>query len=656
MKIFAALFITVALATAQELSTLHPAESGPVQNPLKGFRPDSGDRIFSPVVRHYIKWSDLETCDADSPARLTAYINKVAAALPRGNAKLVPRVYLDWNGTRDILGKPLQYWPGDMNRFDYQSPVFIARLRRLIQRMGAAWNQDPRIGFVQMGMIGYWGEMHNPAPWGALRQLLTEEFARAFPDKPVLVRVAQEPFMRAGFGIYYDTFGYHGREPERYASPPDGQVPPWALTHEYRHQWQRAPIEGEVEYNWQKKKPEARASETFGQSPNETLKVDRYRRYMADMFRKYLVSYMGWIANFDPGDPEVVRGAGVLNEVMGYRLVVTSFAWTPQPRGALRVRFSVRNDGSAPFYQRWPVAAALLDPRTHAVKWQGDLKADIRRWLPGDDWDPQSQQWKTPAERYEVDETIPLPANLSEGDYVVALAILDPQGGRLPSVRFAIKNYWQGGWHPLGHVGIGRAPEQKEVPGPFFEEPRDGTLHYEVPPALLAVKKPPVPVFSPVTLFQLQPDNEIIDPNRYWVFSPRNDKENSPIDQDIHANGPGGSTVRAVEGAFGSSFYSYNSAWHESWPTGNYLLRLQLRGTEGLAATFGLLDGSRALGPTTSLPLSADWKTMEIRFTIKEAFKEYPCLRLYLPKQQTGSFAFADVHLKRVGPLKDGHE
>jgi hypothetical protein len=533
-----------------------------------------------------------------------------------------------------------------MTRFDYQSPTFIARLRRLIRRMGQAWNGDPRIGFVQMGMIGFWGEMHNPSLWGEMRRLLTEEFAKAFPDKSVLVRVAQEPFMQAGFGIYYDTFGHYNREPERFTKDPGPQVPTWALTREYRNQWKRAPIEGEVEYNWQNKKPESRPDETFGRSPDETMKVERYRKYMADMFRRYHASYMGWIANFNKKNPEVVAGAGLLNEVLGYRFVITSFSWTAQPKGELRLRFTVRNDGSAPFYPRWPLAAAILDPDTHRVKWQTDLKADIHRWLPGDDWDPQSEKWKVPPEIYEVDETVSIPSSIPEGDYVLGLAILDAQGGRLPSVRFAVKNYWQDGWHPMGFVGIGHAPKQKEVPGPFFEAPRDETLHYEVPAAMLAVSDPPVPSFSPVKTFKLQSDVEAIDPNRYWDLNTGDGK----LDQHIDTTGPGGTLAHTAEGDFGNACYMYYSAWFETWPAGRYVLSLRVRGTKGQTATFNLSDEYSVISPTTQLPLDSDWKKVEIPLTIKEPFKKYPRLRLWLPKHQTGTFSFADVHLKRVSP------
>jgi len=44
-----------------------------------------------------------------------------------------------------------------------------------------------------------------------------------------------------------------------------------------------------------------------------------------------------------------------------------------------------------------------------------------------------------------------LSADIKSGQYILALAILDRQGGMLPSARFAIYNYFRGGWHPPGH-------------------------------------------------------------------------------------------------------------------------------------------------------------------------------------------------------------
>ncbi|MBL8994030.1 MAG: DUF4832 domain-containing protein, partial [Spirochaetia bacterium] len=504
-----------------DMAVTHLQESGPIHNPLKGFRPNSGARIYSPLWRTYIKWSDLEKCEADDPARLTSLLNEIASSAPSSNIKLVPRVYLDWDGTRDAKGNPKQYWPGDLHRFDYHSPEFLARLRRMIRRMGAAWDSDPRIAYVQMGLIGWWGEMHHPSPSPSMLSLLTDEFNKSFKQKKVLVRTVDEIFMNAGFGNYYDTFAFLDREPERYTQDPGPQAVPWGLLQRFPEQWKSAPMEGEVEYSWQNSRPEARPLETFGKNPDETLTNERYRRYMIGKFRRYHVSYMGWIADFNDKNPDVVAGAGLVNEAMGYRFVITQFEWTPSVSDKLSLRFFVRNDGSAPFYHKWPVALAFLDPATRAVIWQTDLKVDLRTWMPGESWDETTEAWKVPPKLYRVEESVSLPPGPKSGNYVVALAILDQDGGRLPSARFAVKNYWKGGWHPMGLVGIGRTPETTVLSGPFDDLIRDDSLNYKVPETLLSTKAPSIPSFTPVTLFKPDANVELVNPRAYWAIEKR---------------------------------------------------------------------------------------------------------------------------------------
>lgn len=64
-------------------------------------------------------------------------------------------------------------------------------------------------------------------------------------------------------------------------------------------------------------------------------------------------------------------------------------------------------------------------------------------------------------------------------EYILALAILDP-AGNLPSVRFATTNYFRGGRHPIGWIGVGRR-QPKQRPLPAFDDPaQDHTLHYDV--------------------------------------------------------------------------------------------------------------------------------------------------------------------------------
>lgn len=169
-----------------------------------------------------------------------------------------------------------------------------------MEKLGKAWDEDPRIFAVLMGLIGYWGEHHNPAPTVGQRRLLTEAFQQAF--KPVLVRHTNAEFVEGGFGIYYDTFATISREPP---GGPKDQFP-WQAAHVYPDIWKRAPIEGEVEYNWQQQRESAKPEETFGRTPDERMTVPAYRRYHA--------SYLGWINNYDC-NREVLAGATELQQV-----------------------------------------------------------------------------------------------------------------------------------------------------------------------------------------------------------------------------------------------------------------------------------------------------------------------------------------------------
>jgi hypothetical protein len=479
------------------VTVVPPEFDGAINNPLKGFRDYKKDG-YGLLKRQYIKWNDIEVCADDSVERIIAHTNKITATNGKRfedlNVKLVPRVYLDWNGSS---GR--QYWPADLHTFDYDSPAFQERLRRLVAKLGEAWDEDPRIFAVQMGLIGYWGEHHTPAPTVAQRRLLTETFQQAFKHKPVLVRHTNAEFMQAGFGIYYDTFANLSRE------PPDGPKDqfPWQATNVYRDLWKRAPIEGEVEYNWQKQRENAKPAETFGLTPDDTMTVPAYRRYMLDKIRRYHASYLGWIDNYDHSDREVLAGAAELQKAFGYRFVLDSASYplAAEPGKTLPVKLTVRNTGSAPFYLDWPVAVGLLDPATKKPVWSAPLAGvDIRQWLPGEDWDSTAFAYRHPAVAHHNEGYATLPPDIKPGQYLLALAILDRQGGMLPSARFAIANYFRGGWHPLGFIGIGDAPQETSLKNVAFDSPAfDDSLYYKVPATLRAVQAPPVPQAKAVT-------------------------------------------------------------------------------------------------------------------------------------------------------------
>ena len=627
------------------VTVVPPEFHGAINNPLKGFR-DFKENGYGLVKREYIRWNEIEVSADDTVDRIIAHTNEITVTKGRRfeelNVKLVPRVFLDWDGGMVSGNKPNQHWPTDLHHFDYDSPDFQNRLRLLVGKLGKAWDEDPRIFAVQMGLIGRWGEHHNPAPTAEQRRLLTEAFQKAFKHKPVLVRHTDAEFMQAGFGIYYDTFANISRE------PPEGPKDqfPWQATHMYPDIWKNAPIEGEVEYNWQMKREDAKPEETFGRTPNETMTVPAYRRYMIDKIRRYHASYLGWITGYDQSSREVLAGAGEVQKAFGYRFLLDSASYplAVRPGEKLPVNLTVRNTGSAPFYLDWPVAVGLLDPATVEPVWSAPLNGvDIRKWLPGEDWDSTAFAYRRPAVPYHHEGYATLPASIPPGQYLLALAILDRQGGMMPSARFAMANYFRGGWHPLGFIGIGKAPEEAGLKNIPFDSPAfDDSLHYKVPETLRAVKAPPAPPVKPVTPWTSNPQVELINPWRYWTLN----EGSKNVEKQILAEGH---RVIRVTGDFGKgSSLKYDFGNGIKLDRGRYRFTFRVRGTPGQTVEFELADDWRGVSKEARFPLTKAWEEHGIEFEIKTEFKDATTLRFNLPRDVKGTFDLAETRLKTV--------
>ena len=84
--------------------------------------------------------------------------------------------------------------------------------------------------------------------------------------------------------------------------------------------------------------------------------------------------------------------------------------------------------------------------------------------------------WTTPPETYKAsgDFEVPIPT----GRYILALAILDPSG-QLPSLRFATRQYFKGGRHPISIVAVNQGNGGSLHGDMMFDDPaKDDSLHY----------------------------------------------------------------------------------------------------------------------------------------------------------------------------------
>ncbi len=442
-----------------------PEFEGALNNPLKGFRQDINDigkRPYDAIVRTYIKWNELERNKEDGIVRIQEVCNQKWSGLAENNTKVIPRVYLDWDSKTGN-----EYWPEDMETGDYTSEQFKQRLEELVTKLGKAWDNDSRIAWIQMGIIGYWGEQHHPKPNAWQQQLLGNLFTKAFKNKKVLVRRPFETFEEYEFGWYWDRFAHFQQAIDQ------GEV----MLQKYPDRWKTEPMEGEVGYgaNVGDKQP--------GDSPNETLRDPYHRKWLIDWIRKVHCTGLGWISDYSLNDSEVRAGADEVQKAFGYRYILKEVTYpkTIHNKQSFSVSFDVENVGSAPFYYDWPVELRLLDPESHEVKWRQVFNdVDIRDWMPGESWNADTRQYDLPAPTVKNEATFAAGNTMPAGKYILALAILDPAGME-PSVKFATQQYFNGGNHPIGYVGVETNIEETTVDPSVFDDPsKDNSLHYTV--------------------------------------------------------------------------------------------------------------------------------------------------------------------------------
>lgn len=443
------------------------------KNPLKGFRPTRfmNDTSFSnqeygTVFKHYIKYTDLENAASDSVQKIKDWSNTAWAGIESQNKKVIPRVFIVYpNGG--------EYWPDGVPHGDvttqWTSDILKNRLTAFIQKLGQAWDNDPRVAYIELGLWGNWGEHHiwpDKLADGTDRMPLSFQTAlgnaaaQAFQNKKVQVRYP-DTFQNYSFGFLWDSFALIDD-----LSGGEGIVA--------RNVWRTQVNGGEVAYDWGQKQIQP------GDSPDDTLSDPNHRNYVIDWIRKTHTSSLGWIDLYNAGNSAVSQGAALMQKEFGYRFVINqaTFSGSVQPGSQMNVAFQVVNKGSAPFYYNWPVEASLLNS-DRSVAWKGIFNnVDIRSWMPGDDWNSTTRQYNQAPAVQQVSGAFTIPSNMPSGTYTLALSILDPYGYK-PSARFANTNYYTGGRTPLGKVGIGVDPANQTI-APFDLLKPDNTLSYSL--------------------------------------------------------------------------------------------------------------------------------------------------------------------------------
>ena len=404
---------------------------GPLDNPLKGYcvYTDAGKirRPYS-MVFLYLPWKKLEPVEgryAFEEWEREAWGHKAATG-----KHVVLRVYADypkkisampeWLLKKGVSLKAYKSHGGGLSP-DYDHPAMIPALERLIAAMGKRYDNHPRVAFIQLGLLGFWGEWHT-YPRDELfasektRRRVLEAYRKAFPNKQLMARYAD------GLPGEYPAMGFHDDMfPEDTDNGKD-----WSFLERLRRakridSWKRTIIGGEM--------TPLQARKWLGKKWDFTL----------DMAKR---SHFTWVGPYGPalegrGSKEFVERSDALVRLLGYQYRLTEVRHPGKVERGMPCKTSIRgvNEGVAPFYYPWRVKLAWLDADGRVVS-STTLQDDLREWLPGEF----------------VIEAEPV-APSKPGVYRLALGIEDPWT-RKPAIRFANDLPVSNGWTILSELKV----------------------------------------------------------------------------------------------------------------------------------------------------------------------------------------------------------
>jgi hypothetical protein len=470
--------------------TAHPLASapGPLDNPLKGFAtyysPGSDENTGYP---HSLQWSyfglsevmtDPNNCDSYNWSVLDNALSEIASY---GNQAAI-RFYLEYPGGTgshpadaiphcfdgNVTYRTNAYW--GTTSPDYDSPFLLSALGKFIAAYGARYDGDPRIGFINLGLIGLWGEWHtwpydtdtsdgypNYMPTDAHAAQIIQDYDTAFAKTKIEVRY---PTSGGGAADNLDV-GYHDDSfCFREGSPLAGVTLPESLGGASYAQLQLDLNEG-TENKWitdsmgGEVRPEIQSS-AFASWPGGSGAVDNIKACIELEHTTWKIDEGS--QSYSPADANV--GAAV--RLMGYDLGVSNAYFKNTASGTTAIGVQMTNDGVAPFYYPWTVTLGLKNSSGAVVKtW--DTPWDLRTVMPAKiraypDWgvgaDPAYLDYGYP--QY-FQSNVDLSA-VAGGDYQVVLRVKNPLesvSANAKKLRFANATQNADGWLGLGAMTVG---------------------------------------------------------------------------------------------------------------------------------------------------------------------------------------------------------
>ena len=94
---------------------------------------------------------------------------------------------------------------------NYTDPILLNALEAFISELGLKYDGDVRIGFIQVGLIGFWGEWHvYPFDWdlSVAKNRVVDAFETHFDETQLNIRTPWPTADINSFGFHDDSFAY----------------------------------------------------------------------------------------------------------------------------------------------------------------------------------------------------------------------------------------------------------------------------------------------------------------------------------------------------------------------------------------------------------------------------------------------------------------
>ena len=452
--IFIALLPCLAVAADAQQTTLEYAPA-PVDNPLKGLVPYSGDHRAQFPHSMEFNYLPLSAVVVDENkydwAPLENLLNDVAT---RGHQTVV-RFFLEYPGKKGGIpeyllkgGLKVETYvntnaqisaPSEVSTPDYADTHLRLMLKNFIAEFGKKYDGDVRLGYITAGLLGTWGEWHD---WPRdelfakkdVQAEVMDAYEAAFKTTPVLLRYpagerhnAHAPNAARKFGFHDDSFGWSTLDTGKKSDGWFFVTATKAAGKDALDKWKTYPIGGEI-------RPEAWGI-VFDENPG-IKEIQNYRQCVNETHATWMMD-----SGMFRKKQDATRIQRAEDEVrhMGYEFFIHSDTISLSDR-KLSVKIEIENRGVAPIYCDWPAEFGLIGANGQIAKtFAGAGK--LRGLLPGD----APREWAD-----ELDAT-----GVVAGKYKLALHVPNPLKNGHP-VGFANKTQDADvkGWVTLGAVEL----------------------------------------------------------------------------------------------------------------------------------------------------------------------------------------------------------